>query len=505
MTDASDAGDPSEPAGVLGRVALHPILLAIHPALAVWAANVSEVELADTWSSIWVPAVIVIGAWALGWALVRSGRRAALGASAGITIGLWSGRLVGAIDGTEGTVLAVIGGALVLALASRWSRPTVLGVTAMVNVLALVLVAFTAPTVLGDLGGDVDLSEVAVDVPADGLDPGELPDIWYLIPDRYPRADTLADEFGYDNATFIAALEELGFQVAERSLANYPSTGMSLASTWNLAPVDQLIAEVPDDPKDWAPAYRLLRDHALGRNLVRAGYEYVHLGTWWNPTAKADSATTNLRADIGSDFVQAVFRGDSDPERAREPTLYQFEQLSRLAAEDRPEDAPPRFVLAHITVPHEPYVFDRDGSLVPTDVSRSRTRVDNFTRQLEYVNAELSSLVEVLLDRPREDWPLIVIQSDEGPHPEAKTSGSYDWLTDASLAEQREKLRTFSAILPPPGSDLVVPEDLTGVNTWRLLLDEVLGTDLGLLPDQVFLYSPDAIYEVVDVTAEIRG
>jgi hypothetical protein len=341
-------------------------------------------------------------------------------------------------------------------------------------------------------------------------------DIWYVIPDRYPRADTLAEVFDHDNGPFVSFLEERGFQVAERSLANYPKTAHSLAATWNLAPVEELVPQPPADGGDWQPLYALLRDHRLGHVLTDAGYEYVHLGTWFSPTATATTADRVLRVDTDSEFV-SVWRtrtllpaldggGEDDEagltlrERNRRYSSYQLDELDDLA---RQRSGTPRFVLAHITLPHEPYVFDADGSYVTQEQAASRTREENIVNQVEYLNTRLRGLVDTLTSGPESTWPVIVIQSDEGPHPAVRTGPDYDWTTapDAAVAE---KLRTFSAILLP-GSDLELPEDLTGVNTWRYVLDETIGTDLGPLPDPPIEVFPDEdhLYDLVDASDRV--
>lgn len=495
---------------VLGRVPVHPLLLAVWPALALWSANTTEVLPGEVWPALWVPAVGTVAAWAVTAFGLGSVRRGALVASVLAVVALNAGRVAGGDPGTGAVVVAalVVIGSVVGA--SAVPRPALLPTTAVVNVLGLTLVLLALPPIVGSLGGGGGLAAVADD---EGGLAGR--DIWYIVPDRYPRADTLVEVFDHDNTPFIDHLEGLGFQVADRALANYPKTAHSLAATWNLAPVDELVTDPPADGGSWRPLYALLRDHRLGRILTEAGYHYTHLGTWWSPTARADSADRVLRADTQSEFV-SVFRSqtllpalapDAEEgnltlrEQNRRYTSYQLDQLDRLAAQD---PAQPRFVLAHVTLPHEPYVFEPDGSLVTEEEARSRGRETNIVNHLEYLNRRLTALVDQLTSGPPETWPVIVIQSDEGPHPRARTGPSYDWVAgpDDALAE---KLRTFSAILLP-GSDVVLPEDLTGVDTWRRVLDAVIGTDFGPLdtvPIEVFR-DEDHLYDLVDVRDRVQ-
>lgn len=518
MSAEATAGATPAPVRVLGRVPVHPALVALWPGLALWAANVDEVLPGDVLPTLWQPLVGVLVLWLVSALVLRSAHRGAIVASVGAATVLNAGRAFGGAPGTLAvvvTTVVLVGGAL---LAWKLPRTAMLPLTTILNVLGLTMVLLGLPAVLSTWGPGASSSlarPAALDVEGDvgGL-AGR--DIWYVIPDRYPRADTLADVFGYDNGPFVSWLEERGFQVAEGSLANYPKTAHSLAATWNMAPIEELVPDPPADGGDWQPLYDLLRDHRLGHILTDAGYEHVVLGTWWSPTATAATADRVLRVDTDSEFV-SVFRtqtlwpalagGDDDEEgdlslreRNRRYSSYQLDTLDELA---RHRSQQPRFIQAHITVPHEPYVFDEDGSLVTAEEAAARGRTTNFTNQVTYLNRRLQDLIATLTAGPRDTWPVIVIQSDEGPHPRERTGPSYDWTTapDEVLAE---KLRTFSAILLP-GSDVDLPEDLTGVDTWRHVLDAAIGTGLGPIEDPPVAVFPgeDHLYELVDVSDRV--
>jgi hypothetical protein len=494
----------------LGRVALHPVLLAVHPALALWAGNAGEVRPGQVWPTLWLPTVLTLAVWAVAGVLLHGARRGALVAGAATVLALNAGRLGGASARIVAPLVTLVVVAAVVVVARRLGEDRLAPITAVGNVLAVVLVVLTLPAIVPTPGGD---GAAAGGAAADGGDGVAGRDIWYVIPDRYPRADTLDEVFGFDNRPFLDHLEGLGFQVADASLANYPKTAHSLAATWNMAPLDELVPTPPTDGADWQPLYDLLGDAELGRVLTGAGYDYSHIGSWWAPTASSVSADTVLRPDGASDEFVSVWRsrtlfapapGDggggvaevSFTERNRVFGEFALDQLDRLAAE--PSDGP-RFVLAHLTLPHPPYAFEADGAPATAAVVADRTREENFVAQLRFTNLRLTQLVDQLTSGPQEDWPVIVIQSDEGPHPAARTGPSYDWTT-APEAVLDEKLRTLSAILLP-GTDVVLPEDLTGIDTWRRVLDATIGTDYGPVeaaPVEVFP-GEGALYTWVDV------
>ena len=83
-------------------------------------------------------------------------------------------------------------------------------------------------------------------------------------------------------------------------------------------------------------------------------------------------------------------------------------------------------------------------------------------------------------------------------------AGHYADYRDVDTDGRREKLATFSAWYLP-GVDEEPPEDITGVNTWRFILDHYLDTDYGLLDDRVYVYpTKDNLYEFEDVTDEFE-
>ena len=145
--------------------------------------------------------------------------------------------------------------------------------------------------------------------------------------------------------------------------------------------LDNLTEEIGRVSDDRTPAHEMLAQHEVGRFLKEQGYRYYHIGAWFEPTASIPIADENLSFDTTSEF-ESVLRdttilpaieqvaGVQTPEttfrdRHREGTLFAFRQLHRLAT------APgPKFVFAHVLLPHDPYVFHADGSVITEEESK---------------------------------------------------------------------------------------------------------------------------------------
>lgn len=502
---------------MLERLPLHPLLVAAVPVLLLWWQNADEVAPDEALGALWPILVAVTIGTIVASLIVRSARRGALIVSVGAFLYLGYGHLWGQ---DRSTMLGLAVWALLLAVASVWavqqSDADAASATRVTNVVSALLVVALVPAVWGSGSTDVAASDTVAVAP----DGQPLRDIVYIIPDRYGRDDGLSETFGIDNSAFTDALRARKMQVLTDVQGNYPRTSHSLASTLAMEYLDDVVAAIgTGDRSDLGPVYGRLRDHRVGRVLTEAGYEYIHLGSWWSPTSTADDADIVLSYDTRSEFDQVLRDTTMAPaiasfgpaaaeltgrDRVRNTSAWQLDQLDRLAqkAGDRP-----RFIFAHITLPHEPYVFDANGDPVDADTERSQSRAQNYGDQLIYLNGRLLAIVDELLDRPVDTQPIVLIQSDEGPHTERQEmvlGDQFRW-EDATDAELRTKLRLLSA-WHLPGVDVAVPNDLSPVNSFRLIMDTYLGTELGLLEDRSYIY-PDMsdLYTFTDVTERVRG
>jgi hypothetical protein len=66
-------------------------------------------------------------------------------------------------------------------------------------------------------------------MPAYQLDASGAPNIYVMLLDGYPRADTLRDTFSIDNRGFLESLETRGFTVSDEARTNYNKTWLTMA------------------------------------------------------------------------------------------------------------------------------------------------------------------------------------------------------------------------------------------------------------------------------------
>jgi hypothetical protein len=297
------------------------------------------------------------------------------------------------------------------------------------------------------------------------------PNVFYIILDRYPRADLLRDEFHYDNQEFLDYLRGQGFFIAGQAHCNYANSLLSLWSSLNMAflPEEVLPAQVSRD---------LRATNRVGEFFLSQGYRYVHLGNWYSPTSRCALADNRLcPASLGQLDLGCV-RGASEwlyqwSYQLNHGRMIQF-QLDEIAALARTPG--PLLVVAHVLLPHEPYVFSADGDfqvLLPMKENEAL-----FVEQLRYTNDRLRELIDHILahsDRPA----VIILQGDEGPYPADSAA-----LTAAERFRYRNAI--FNAYRLPGLDPAMLRPTLTPANTFRLILNHYFGTALDLLPDTTF-------------------
>jgi hypothetical protein len=493
---------------------VHPFLFAAYAVLFLYSENLAAVLLVDVGDPLAVAIVQAIVFYAAATILLRSARRGAVVASA-ILIA-WYGFGHAAPGLAEAGVderrqlalwLFAVAGAVVYAVFARRSLPTV---TALLNIFAAVLVTFTLVSIVPYEISRGARPEAPVEAGLTGTS-GPFPtrDVYYLVFDRYGSAKSLETAFGITDNDLYGWLETRGFQVVADSHTNYRATDFALAATLNMTYLDHLTETIGRVSDDRTPAQSMLQGHRVGKEFQALGYRYYHLGSWFGPTATNPEADENITSGVTSEFesvlrdttvLPAIERARGDVaatrtfyERHGDLALFQLRQVTRLAA------APgPKFVFAHILMPHDPYVFRADGTRYTEEEVVDMEEAGLYDGQLRFVNRRIKELVQTLTAGGDDTDPIIIIQGDEGP----LACRSVDCVGD-DPRYFNIRFGNMNAMYLP-GSDAVVPQDITSVNTFRFLFGSVFGQDIDLLPNRSYTWPDnDHIYDFRDVTDEI--
>lgn len=505
---------------------IHPLLAAAYPVVFLFAANVADQV---TLGPLWVPLAASIGGAGVGLVVFRlllgDWVRAALVTTLLAALFFSFGHVWFAIGEFLGLRRYLVGAYLVLGLAGAWAVWRGGGwIVPMTRALNLGLAMLVLLNVYGIVAYTVDPPEAAGDaaalpVSADGRD---RPDVYYVILDRYANSWTLANLYDHDNREFLDELRARGFFVADEAWANYFKTAFSLASSLDANALDaDALRSGAREGQEFGPIHAMLRGHlSVPLTFTSLGYEYVHVGTYWPPSATNIDADVTFNRGDGLEFSTALgettalsLLSPARPE-ATGRTVYTldlirqfhefgFEKLKEAAHRDGPT-----FTFAHFLLPHPPYVYLPDGRN-PTRADERRSVAEQYTDQVEYTNRRVLEAIDTIRAGPGGEEAVIIVQGDEGPFPAAFDDNErhFSWL-DASREEVAEKYGILNAISLPgaePGSVGLHPRS-TPINTFRIVLNHLFDADLPLLPEVINL-SPDYVrpYDFVTIERDTSG
>lgn len=499
---------------LLAKIPFHPLLLALYPPLALFAFNLQEV----TSSVLWRPLLISITGTAILFLILRlifhDWNKAGLLSSIMIFMFFSYGRFYDYLKTTPlGTLnivrhrylLLIFCFALVLAswLLLKYIRDWK-PVTGVFNIIAIVMVILPGVQI-GSYQINVTSGEVAGAkwTPSTSLtsqsQPGNKPDIYFIILDSYTRSDVLKAEINFDNTNFLNQLEALNFYVADCSRSNYNSTKTSIISTLNMSYLPELYAEAASQGISESDLWVLISANATRKNLENLGYKFVTFATSykWSTIRDADLFLSRDDNTYGIQFItpfeqilvdstalsiysdykrkisgEKYFGGSHPLANYIGQEEFILNQLPKIA-----EISDPTFTYAHINITHKPYVFSPAGYLVyedetSTNVENNRHFPEGYIYAIQYINTQILSIIHEILEKSSIP-PIIIIQGDHGYWKEG-----YPYFSNISPI-----LNAY--FIPGIQTEDYYPR-ISPVNTFRLIFNEYFGGQYKLLPDESY-------------------
>jgi hypothetical protein len=490
------------------RLAAFPVLAAVYPALSLAAGNAGAGLPTRLGHTVLGAAAAGAALWALSALLTRDGDRRTLAALAGVVwfsgYGAWERAAQGTFLQPRPAALAasllLLGAAVAWAVRTRrtLATPARIARTTVALVLAFPLLALASH--LRPSGSGASKARAAAVRPASD----SLPSIYLFILDKYTGTRSLAANYGYDNRPFEARLGGMGFTVGRAAAPNYPHTWLSIPSLMNWEYVEEIVAGRPT--REWSAALReSLDDNRTARFLRERGYEYVFVPSGF-PFTEASSVADRVagpRRRGGMDLWTA-WTAETPlrmlPARAEgnERFPYHAETADEMEAKldaiaALADGRRPRFVFAHLLIPHEPYLFNADCShrtayWPASDYGAERERARAaYLAQVSCTNRMLERLVGQILRRSRVP-PVIVLQGDHGHAFLTLDPRNGAQPPRGQLAPEQisERLDAFGAYYLPGGGDAALYPGMTAVNLLPAVLNHYLDAGIPLREDRVY-------------------
>ncbi len=171
-----------------------------------------------------------------------------------------------------------------------------------------------------------------------------------------------------------------------------------------------------------------------------------------------------------------------------------YDVLKRLDGLQAKGFAQPTFLFNYIRQPHVPFMFDKYGKALPTNVKYWWKNPNYYLGQLKFITTHMMHVIDILLETDPDC--VIIIQSDHGIR--------YRQLVFDTPAEKDEKDQYYVLNFVYYRGQKLDIEGLSPVNTYRTVLTK-LGLDMPLVQDPRALEFRGQKYGIPDDDPRLRN
>lgn len=479
---------------------IYPFVFAIVPILALRNHNITYVDLGSIMRSITVSLLITGLFWLFLRAITKNWDRAGIMTTLAMIIFFSYGHAYLQFQASFGEVarhrylLGTFGIGFVFSTAMILRSRNTAGIKQFLSIVGFLMFAFSVAQSIGH-----DLSTYQANIRAeakrkqitgltDTKNDRALPDVYLIILDAHAGSNVLRTRYDYDNSEFIRGLTDLGFYIAECSQSNYSITKYSLTSVMNAdylqnftnmsfmpalqeSTVNQTLQSLGYITIGFENRSRghfdLNEDIRLSRNKLAVGFLDLFGGP--NEFEAELIRTTFLKLLYDSSQLipgfDPVLLEQTEFREHYLQTYYILDELKRI-----PTMPGPKFVFAHILVPHPPYIFTPEG-----DFHLVTSEIAGYRNNVEFIDSQILPTVKAIIQQSNIS-PIIIIQGDHGPSGKSVTPQVRMSILNAYYVNNETKASLYSTITP--------------VNSFRVIFNHYFDANYPLLDDISYYGKP---------------
>jgi hypothetical protein len=321
------------------------------------------------------------------------------------------------------------------------------------------------------------------------------PDIYFLIFDEYSSTISLQQTFNYNNNGLDSFLLERGFSLQTHSHSNYNFTPLSMASILNLNYISGLKNASAVSLQDYAQSINLIRNNEVIRFLSSRHYDIVNYSVFdlaGNPTLVESSLLpvktrliteqtlyNRMLHDIGWNLYEGKFEIKWLSKNLIFGNLNNNNKIFALVKKESSlKTVHPRFVYAHLVMPHAPFYYDRNFQLRDKELlaaERTGYHINSYLGYIPYTNSKLKELIDTIQKNTNHSAVIILM-------------GDHGYRAETGTASHSHHFENLNAVYFPNRDYRFLTDSITGVNQFRVILNTLFKQDLPLLKDSaVFL------------------
>ncbi|HEX4372006.1 MAG TPA: sulfatase-like hydrolase/transferase [Puia sp.] len=324
------------------------------------------------------------------------------------------------------------------------------------------------------------------------------PDIYFFVFDEYTNNETLKKVWDFNNDTITNWLSTEGFHIPAHSHANYSYTVYSVSSTFNMNYIDEKKGSDGTVAKYILQANESLSNNETFTILKKENYKLnflapfnnniqeCNLGHFFDYISTQQILKQTLPGTVyGSKLwnrISAKFSDNSDSAKHDDMLQQKMKSIRSTVDQikkttDPSADRKPNFVYGHIMVPHEPHVFDKEGKFLSYSEFNQLTPFDTYTTQINYANSLIKEIVSYIKQHNKHNTIIII----EGDHGFRSFVNGNNWFARTPDSLKKYFLPNFNAIYFPDSNYSKIDDDISPVNTFRIVFDQFFHQDYPML------------------------
>jgi len=337
----------------------------------------------------------------------------------------------------------------------------------------------------------------------------QAPDVYFLVFDSYPGTTFLRDYMQYDNSPFNDSLQTKGFRVLANPESNYTRSAFSISATLNFEYLRQIKSFQPVSPKEYTEATLTVKHSVVPKVFKHYNYTFFNLSIF-----DIDSTLSLHPEDFLTLPQQDVLLYNTLSERLRRDLLWNLmtgryaipfiqrmesrrqAKMARAQIEKRDfnnvavdsllkiplqKTNSPKFVYAHLYLPHPPFFYDENGSANDLEtVLNEKSQEDRFLflSYLKYTNNVAIKIIDRIM-QASEGRAVIVLQSDHGFR-----------NFRGAPSHPMQFFKNYSAFYFPDRNYGTLYDTMSNVNTFPVIFNKYFGTNIQIQNDTTVFLTP---------------
>ena len=324
----------------------------------------------------------------------------------------------------------------------------------------------------------------------------DKPDIYYIVFDGYTGPATLREFWGFENDIY-PYLNSKGFFTIDSGFSNYKSTPFSISSILSLQYLTGSQPYLYSNSSNFLVGQKVYAKNILYDFLKQQHYDFSIYSQLEDK--KMLTAFGFLGVDEPVNWLRKLtleriyldpwklnklrifFGGKSDQKAVKLESMLKFDDYNKRAIAHIFTDCEnsstsklnkPIFSFTHFMLPHDPYLRDELGNPVVSPEPGGMD-MNGYLKQVKYSNQLIKQITECLLgDTTRKK--IIIFQGDHG----------YRHYTNAPVNRQFEALNAIYFYNHKYNN---LRKNMSHVNTFRIVVNNIFGSNLPLLEDRFYL------------------